>query len=344
MKLEWQSIIRIAGLLPLLAAHDARAQGDAPGVTAVNVESDRLLVLSPGTLPAANGFVRVLSGEARVVGEPVTGKPYCADSITETIQTLADGNRIVSTNTSRICRDSAGRTRQEQTLARLGAWSAGDPPTTIITIDDPVEKVSWFLDPRTRTARQLRPHRFDVVMENTEVTQQGVLSNRIVSRRFPPAAETAPHAPAEIEPAAPMIAAGPIARSVEIGLAPSMDVRTEDLGEQIIQGVRARGTRQVQTIAAGAIGNEWPIEIVTETWYSDELETLMSRRTSDPRFGETTYRLGNVTRDEPPAAPFRVPQDYEITSTGGASSAPSGFGIATPGEGVGPRLLGPQGG
>src|SRR5690606_13949771 len=209
MKLEWQSIIRIASLLPLLAAHDARAQGDAPGVTAVNVESDRLLVLSPGTLPAANGFVRVLSGEARVVGEPVTGKPYCADSITETIQTLADGNRIVNTNTSRICRDSAGRTRQEQTLSRLGTWSAGAQPVTMVTIDDPVEKVSWFLDPRERTARQLRPYRFDVVMQGTEVSEEGAAGNQVMVRRLSPSTE-ATASPAGVQPAAPMIAAAPI--------------------------------------------------------------------------------------------------------------------------------------
>lgn len=332
MKLPLQSIIRLAGVVPLLAVHDAGAQ--SPGVPAVGLEPDRVMVVSPGALQT-NAFVQVVSGEARVIGEAVTGKPYCADSITETIQTLADGNRIVSTNTSRICRDSAGRTRQEQTLRRLGSWPAGDEPVTIVTIDDPVEKVSWFLDPRTRTARELRPYRFDVVMENTEVSQGSIEGNRVVLRRLAPAAGTA--TPAGIQPTAPMIATGSIAQSFEIGLAPSMDARTEDLGEQVIQGVRARGTRHIQTIAAGAIGNEWPIEIVTETWYSDEIEALISRRTSDPRFGETVYRLVNVVRDEPPAELFQVPQGYEVTGVG-ASPAASGFGIATPGERVELRI------
>ena len=335
MKLRLHGIIPLAGALPLLAASDAGAQGAASPT--VGIEPDSVVVFSPGALGQANGFVRVLSSEARVVGEPVTGKPYCADSVTETIQILADGNRIVSTNTSRICRDSAGRTRQEQMLSRLGSWFAGEPPTTIITIDDPVEKVSWSLDPRTRTARQLRPYRFDVVVEGADVSQDGA-SLRTVLRRLSPTGETVSSAPAGVQPVAPMIATGPLAQSFEIGSASPMDVRTEDLGEQVIQGVRARGTRQVQTIAAGAIGNEWPIEVVTETWYSDELETLMSRRTSDPRFGETTYRLVNVTRDEPPAELFQVPQDYEITDEG-ASSAPAGFGIATPGQRIEMRIL-----
>ncbi|HEX6995822.1 MAG TPA: hypothetical protein VF339_16945 [Gammaproteobacteria bacterium] len=334
-----QSIIRLAGVLPLLGAHDAGAQ--EAGVAAVGLEPDRVLVVTPGALPPTNAVVHVVSGEARVVGEAVTGKPYCADSITETIQTLADGNRIVTTNTSRICRDSAGRTRQEQTLSRLGSWPAGVQPVTMVTIDDPVAQVSWFLDPQARTARQLRPYRFEAVLRDAEVSEDGVVANGVVVRRLsPPTGATSPAA-AGFEPATPMIATGPIARSLEIGLAPSTDVRTEDLGEQTLQGVRARGTRQIQTIAAGAIGNEWPIEIVTETWYSEELEALMSRRTSDPRFGETVYRLVNVVRAEPPAELFEVPQDYEVSSAG-ASSAASGFGIATPGERVDLRIVRPE--
>jgi hypothetical protein len=334
MKLQLKSIIRIAGLLPLVAAHDAAAQ--RAGASAIGVEPDKVLVLQSGALAPASGVVNVISGEARVVGEVVTGKPYSADSITETIQTLADGNRIVSTNTSRIYRDSEGRTRQEQTLTRLGSWAAGEQPVTLVTIDDPVAKVSWFLDPERRTARELRPYRFEAVMQNAEASEGGVITNDIVVHRLAPEAGTAPAPAAGFRPAVPIVTA-PTVQSFQIGAAPPIDVRTQDLGEQMLQGVRARGTRETQTIAAGAIGNEWPIEIVTETWYSDELEALMSRRTSDPRFGETIYRLANVVLDEPPAELFEVPQDYEIES--GPSAPVPAFGIATPGERVDVRIL-----
>jgi hypothetical protein len=37
---------------------------------------------------------------------------------------------------------------------------------------------------------------------------------------------------------------------------------------------------------------------------------VYSRRT-DPRFGETIYRLTNITRAEPDAALFQVPPDYK---------------------------------
>ncbi len=53
------------------------------------------------------------------------------------------------------------------------------------------------------------------------------------------------------------------------------------------------------TIPAGQIGNELPIIIVSERWFSPDLKVLVMSRQSDPRFGETTYRLTNLTRAEP---------------------------------------------
>src|SRR6476659_8935685 len=40
--------------------------------------------------------------------------PYSAEAVTESVQLLADGNRIVTKNTTHIFRDSEGRTRREQ--------------------------------------------------------------------------------------------------------------------------------------------------------------------------------------------------------------------------------------
>jgi hypothetical protein len=90
------------------------------------------------------------------------------------------------------------------------------------------------------------------------------------------------------------------------------EVTSEDLGEQILQGVRARGSRETRTIPAGTIGNERPIEMVTERWYSDEIEADVLRRHVDPRFGETEYRLVNVVLGEPSPDLFVVPEGYEL--------------------------------
>nr|MBO2515527.1 hypothetical protein [Gammaproteobacteria bacterium] len=81
----------------------------------------------------------------------------------------------------------------------------------------------------------------------------------------------------------------------------------------------------------------------TGPWSGDEVKPWRSSRPPDPRFGGTTSRFVTAPRGGPPAELFRVPQDYEITSTGGASSAPAGFGIATPGERVELRIVRPQG-
>src|SRR5262249_61550126 len=79
-----------------------------------------------------------------------------------------------------------------------------------------------------------------------------------------------------------------------------------------IEGVTAEGTRVTVTIPAGAIGNLGPVEIVSERWHSAELQTVVLSRRTDPRFGETTYRLTNIVRAEPPAELFQVPADYKI--------------------------------
>ena len=62
-------------------------------------------------------------------------------------------------------------------------------------------------------------------------------------------------------------------------------VKEEPLGKQVIEGVSAEGTRTVATIEAGAIGNDRPIQSVTERWFSPELQTVMLTRNSDPRIG-----------------------------------------------------------
>jgi hypothetical protein len=90
--------------------------------------------------------------------------------------------------------------------------------------------------------------------------------------------------------------------------------KIEQLGKQMFDGVEAEGTRTTVTIPAGSpLGNERAIEVVSESWYSKELQmTVMSKR-SDPRTGETIYRLTGITRNEPLRSLFEVPPDYTVT-------------------------------
>jgi hypothetical protein len=93
-------------------------------------------------------------------------------------------------------------------------------------------------------------------------------------------------------------------------------IKKESLGTQQIEGVTAEGTRITRTIPAGTIGNEKPLEITVETWTSTDLHVLVLSKRSDPRFGETTYRLTNIKRAEPDPSLFQVPSDFKTVQGG----------------------------
>jgi len=94
---------------------------------------------------------------------------------------------------------------------------------------------------------------------------------------------------------------------------PAGDVVKEDLGSQTLNGVVATGTRFTRTIPAGAMGNAQPIQSVREVWVSNDLQTPVMIKTSDPRFGTTTTQLTNIVRSEPDAALFQTPADYTVS-------------------------------
>jgi hypothetical protein len=91
-------------------------------------------------------------------------------------------------------------------------------------------------------------------------------------------------------------------------------VTTVDLGTQVMQGVSAQGKRVTRAIPAGKEGNEKEIDIVTETWYSPDLQMVVMSKTSDPRFGDSTYQLNSIARAEPDPSLFAVPSDYAVTA------------------------------
>src|SRR5262245_3867313 len=80
----------------------------------------------------------------------VKGAPFSADILSETIQALPDGNRIVQRSEGRIYRDSQGRTRNERTYQMGGS----SEQRQVINIIDPITNASYSLDPETRIARK----------------------------------------------------------------------------------------------------------------------------------------------------------------------------------------------
>jgi hypothetical protein len=92
------------------------------------------------------------------------------------------------------------------------------------------------------------------------------------------------------------------------------NVKTESLGTQVIGGVTAQGTRITRTIPAGQVGNQAPLVITIERWYSPELQTDVMRKEVNPLSGQTTFQLTNIVRAEPDPSLFQVPSNYTIKS------------------------------
>lgn len=224
----------------------------------------------------------------------VKGAPYSAEIVTESIQTLADGNRIVQRSNARVYRDSEGRLRREEDRP------AGGPS---ISISDPVAGVSFSLDSANRVAFQT-PN-----MGVFKVTQ--ALQNAHQALVYP-----AMPGHATILSGVHSIATATIAFASVEALGINERVEVERLPSRDIEGVRAEGVRRKTTIAAGAIGNELPITVVSEEWRSAELQILVLTERSDPRVGTSTYRLLNITRTEPAQYLFEVPADYTVKQTG----------------------------
>jgi hypothetical protein len=104
---------------------------------------------------------------------------------------------------------------------------------------------------------------------------------------------------------------GPIGMSLQDGKWSSKSTTTP-LGTKEIEGVRVDGKNVSYIIPAGEIGNKNPITVTTETWYSPDLQATVYSKSSDPRVGETIYRLANVKRIEQPATLFTVPDGYSV--------------------------------
>jgi hypothetical protein len=215
-------------------------------------------------------------------GKVVKGAPFSAVAVSETTQTLADGNHINRKTQTNLFRDSQGRFRKEVTLPAIGPLAASGQPHSFIEISDPVAGTSYVLEPDQKIARQMPGH-----------MGMGVGVK----------VKSGPGGPGDV-----------VFRTFRDGKAGSTNAnaKTESLGTQSIDGLNADGTRITRTIPAGEIGNESPITVVSERWYSADLQMDVKSTHSDPRFGDTTYTLTNIQRSEPDASLFVVPSDYTV--------------------------------
>src|SRR5208282_173325 len=230
-------------------------------------------------------------------GKVVTNAPYSAVAVTETKQTLGDGNIIDRKVQSNVYRDSQGRTRRETTFAGVGALAASGQPRSMVMIHDPVTSTAYVLHSDLKTAEQLParrggPKNADNLEGKFEAHFQKEIANGTLKQ--------------------------------------------EDLGVQTINGISAQGTRYTRTIPAGQVGNANAITITNERWYSSELQLVVKSVRNDPRMGQTTYTLSSIQRVEPAASLFTVPSDYTVKQSvmrgrrGGPGAPPPGAPDAAP--------------
>lgn len=283
------------------------------GTTAVPVETMQqpLPLPSPGAPDGQPNFIfRTQKSGDNVtmtyfavsdMSKPVTGAPYAATAVTETTQVLADGNRIVNKTESQLARDSQGRTRRQETMNNLGPLATNAP--NMAFINDPVDKVSYVLDLNDKTARVIK------------LPAPGQEGGGPTPMALAPVVKDGAGAPGQAAVQKRVLIAGGdagvgVEQRVWVSSAEDGQVKTESLAKQTIEGVTATGTRTTRTIPAGEIGNERPLEITSEVWTSPDLQILVLSKRTDPRIGETVYRLTNIQRGDPDPSLFQVPSGF----------------------------------
>jgi hypothetical protein len=102
-----------------------------------------------------------------------------------------------------------------------------------------------------------------------------------------------------------------LASSAGSNLPPNDFTHEEDLGNRDIGGLSAHGIRETQTVLPEVGDKARPIEITDEYWYSEDLRINLLMKHSDPRKGTVTLTVGQISREEPDPALFRVPDGYK---------------------------------
>jgi len=258
-----------------------------------------------GPAQGRNGFGPGFSGDPQdarllgaVAGVPrrvVKNAPYSANTFTEVTQVLADGNRIHHPTSGKVYRDSEGRVRTEQTLAGLGLLAPHQGEQLVVFINDPVAGLSYALNVQDKTATK-------------------TVWNRGGRGGGPPGGRDRT-TPGRGDAQNGRSGGGPFGRGPN---GSGDNVKTESLGRRTMAGLAVDGTRTTFTVPAGAVGNEQPLQIVSEVWYSPDLQATVFSKHWDPREGETVFRLSEISRSEPAASLFAPPPEYQVVDANAA--------------------------
>jgi hypothetical protein len=272
------------------------------GMSAQDDPAPALMKVVPAAVPLQARAATIGFQKEIMDAEPIKGIPFCATISTEHTQVFADGNRIHTSDDSTLCRDSQGRMRRDATLTLLGP-GAQNPPTKLITIIDPVAGVRYMLDTNAKIARKMR---FSPRVDSSSAS----ISSRAVSDESGKAANVFFFQSAGA--GAPDLVSSRVLINRAGHDQDEQRSATETLGDQTIDGIHATGTRVTTTIPAGKMGNEQPMVITSERWYSPELKATVMTKHNDPWAGELKTQFTNVNTSEPDPSLFAVPNDYKV--------------------------------
>ena len=167
-ELGWMNAVLTVALLVSAGVARAQETQEAPGPVVIEeggiagVQEGPGPVTIQGSVGEGNAFftehVELLGFGGMHGGRVVKGAPFSAVAVSETIQTLADGNHITRKTQTNLFRDSQGRIRKEVTLPAIGPLAASGQPHSFIEISDPVAETSYVLEPDQKIARQMPRH------------------------------------------------------------------------------------------------------------------------------------------------------------------------------------------
>jgi hypothetical protein len=242
------------------------------------------------------GLSRTLVALAGMFAEDppaIPGAPYSAVAVTQSTTTFSDGNRIVRTNTVRYFRDGQGRTRVERTMGGDGVGTASQSNLMII-ITDPVGGELYLVRPQSKSV--------DAMKMTPQVA----------------AAQAATHPPADGQ-----VPFGLMGIGMGIGASLSTEAATNEtsLGQKVVNGVTATGTRVVRTFPAGVLGNEKPITSTVDEWFSSDLGVPVQITQKSSIGGEISLNLAQLVRGEPDSTLFAAPAGYTVRQAPAAMGA-----------------------
>ena len=259
----------------------------------------------------------------RYAGPVVAGAPYSGEEVGEQVQTLADGTHITHTQPwLRVFRDSQGRTRTERPLAFNPNGGSADT-AVIIEITDSVAGYGYALDATNKVAHRFalkapddNPNTPRLRLAPGNAVFNATTGGTSTVMTLPPPT-TLPPPPARAPVPATISRSGDFIAVAAPNGAMRPEVTNESLGTQVIQGVVCEGRRNTMVWPVGSQGNDRPITVVSEVWTSPELKLTVLSKNNDPRSGENTHKLINVSLTEPDASLFMPAAGYTVVDESG---------------------------